>query len=688
MMKLDLTTPVSEISRVGKTTASRLKRLGIETVEDLIFYYPFRWEDFSEISSIENLQPGAIVTVKGKIQLLKNRRSPVKRKFLTEGLISDKTGSVKVIWFNQPFLAEILQPGDEVYLSGKVDFDRYTLQLINPVYEKVSRSQAIHTARLVPIYSLTENLTQKQIRFLISLVLPAIKLIKDWLPPDIIKEFNLIDLDLALSQIHFPKNQRTLDLAIKRLKFDELFLFQLQIQLSKIELSASQAEKINFAEKETKYFVDSLPFKLTNDQRKAAWQIISDLQKRNPMNRLLEGEVGSGKTVVAAIAMFNVALEKKQSVLMAPTEILAAQHYKTINNLFQATELKVALLTRSQQLVNNTEATRKKILDSLKSDEIKIIIGTHALLQEGVEFNNLALAAIDEQHRFGVEQRKILREKSGDPGITPHLLSMTATPIPRSLSLTLYGDLDLSIIKEMPRERKKVITEIIDPVKRQQTYDFVREQIKVGRQIFVVCPLIDPSDKLGVKAVTEEYEKLKIEIFPEFIIAMLHGKLKPADKEKVMVDFLAKKSDILVSTSVVEVGVDVPNASVMIIEGADRFGLASLHQFRGRVGRSEHQSYCFLFTDNPSQKTKLRLQALSSAKDGFELAELDLQLRGPGEIYGTVQSGLPVFKIASLADHELIAQTKKAVEVIGPNLENYPVLKSKLSQMIKKVHLE
>ncbi len=685
---MDLSTPVSVISRVGKTTAGRLKNLGIETVEDLIFYYPFRWEDFSEISNIENLQPGTIVTVKGKIQLLKNRRSPVKRKFLTEGLISDKTGSVKVIWFNQPFLAEILKPGDEVYLSGKVDFDRYTLQLINPVYEKVSRTEAIHTARLVPIYSLTENLTQKQIRFLISSVLPAIKLIQDWLPPNIIKDFNLINLNLALNQIHFPKNQKTLDLAIRRLKFDELFLFQLQIQLSKIELSASQAETINFAEKETKNFVDSLPFKLTNDQRKAAWQIISDLQKSNPMNRLLEGEVGSGKTVVAVLAMFNVALVKKQSVLMAPTEILAAQHYKTIANLLRSTELKVALLSRSQQLINNTVVTKKKILDLLKSDEIKIIIGTHALLQEGVEFNNLALAIIDEQHRFGVEQRKILREKSGDPRIMPHLLSMTATPIPRSLSLTLYGDLDLSLIKEMPKERKKIITQIIDPAKRQQTYDFVREQVKAGRQIFVVCPLIDPSDKLGVKAVTEEYEKLKKEIFPEFKIAMIHGKLKPAAKEKVMVDFLAKESDILVSTSVVEVGVDVPNASVMIIEGADRFGLASLHQFRGRVGRSEHQSYCFLFTDNPSQKTKFRLQALVSAKDGFELAELDLQLRGPGEIYGTVQSGLPVFKIAQLSDYELISQTKKAVEIIGPDLENYPVLKSKLSQIIKKVHLE
>ena len=687
-MKLELSTLVAVISRVGKTTAARLKKLGIETVSDLIFYYPFRWEDFSKIFDIAEIQPASIVTVKGKIQLIKNRRSPVKRKFLTEALISDKTGSVKVIWFNQPFLIEILKPGDQVYLSGKVDFDRYTLQLINPVYEKVSSGTTTHTARLVPIYSLTENLTQKQIRFLTKQAMPAVELIKDWLPAEIIKEFDLIDLNSALAQIHFPANQKILAEAIKRLKFDELFLFQLQIILSKIEIDSSSAEPIKFAEEKTKKFVEALPFKLTNDQRKAAWQIISDLQRPRPMNRLLEGEVGSGKTVVATLAIFNTALAEKQSVLMAPTEILASQHYKTISNLLAQSGFKVALLSRSQQLINNQAATKREISSYLETGEIKIIIGTHALIQEGIQFKNLALAIVDEQHRFGVEQRKLLREKSGDPKTIPHLLSMTATPIPRSLALTLYGDLDLSIIREMPKERKKIITEIVDPVKRQQTYNFIREQIASGRQIFVVCPLIDPSDRLGVKAVTEEYEKLKKEIFPEFKIAMLHGKLKPADKEKVMIDFLAKQSDILVSTSVIEVGVDVPNASVMLIEGADRFGLAQLHQFRGRVGRANHQSYCFLLTENPSQRTKIRLQALISAKDGFELAELDLQLRGPGEVYGIIQSGLPIFKIAQLSDYDLISQTKKAVEIVGPNLNEYPILKNKISQMIKEVHLE
>jgi len=687
-MKIALSTPVSEISRVGKTTAIRLKKLGIETASDLIFYYPFRWEDFSQISEIAELTPSSIVTIRGKIQLIKNRRSPVKRKFLTEALVADKTGSIKVIWFNQPFLAEVLNPGELVYLSGKVDFDRYTMQLINPVYEKVTKGTTTHTARLVPIYSLTSNLTEKQIRFLIKSVLPVAKLIKDWLPESVIKNNNLINLTLALNQIHFPADQKILAQAIQRLKFDELFLFQLQIVLSRIEMSSSIAEPINFFEAKTKEFVSSLPFRLTDDQKKSAWQIISDLQKNKPMNRLLEGEVGSGKTMVATLAMFNVSLANLQTVLMAPTEILAAQHYKTISSLLKASGVKVALLTRSQQKINDQTVTNHKILDQLLAGEIKIIVGTHALIQERVEFKKLALAIIDEQHRFGVEQRKLLREKSGDPKITPHLLSMTATPIPRSLALTLYGDLDLSIIKEMPKERKKVITEIVDPAKRQQTYNFIRDQIRDGRQAFVICPLIDLSDKLGVKAVTEEYEKLTKEVFPELKIAMLHGKLKAAQKEKIMADFLAKQSDILVSTSVVEVGVDVPNASVMLIEGADRFGLAQLHQFRGRVGRSNFQSYCFLFSDNPSQKTKTRLQALISAKDGFELAELDLQLRGPGEIYGTVQSGLPVFRIAQLSDHELIVKTKNAAELVAPHLEKYPILQEKINQLIKEVHLE
>jgi len=687
-MNLDLSTPVSAITRVGKTTANYLKRLNIETVKDLIFYYPFRWQDLSQISVIARLQPIELATIKGKIQLLKNRRSPVKRKILTEGLISDKTGSMKVIWFNQPFLTKILAPGDEVYLSGKVDFDKYTLQLINPIYEKVKQEQT-HTARIVPLYSLSGGLTQKQLRFLIKSVLPAVNLVKDWQSKELIDEFNLLYLSEALKQIHFPQNQAILNQAIFRLKFDELFLFQLQIQLSKNEINQSRAEAINFWDKETKTFVEALPFRLTNDQRKSAWQILNDLQATKPMNRLLEGEVGSGKTVVAAIAMLNIFLSGKQSVLMAPTEILASQHYKNLIHFFKNSDLKIALLTRSQRLINNQKAAKNKIIKELLEGEISIIIGTHALIQEQIKFNNLACAIIDEQHRFGVNQRKLLRQNSGNPKTTPHLLSLTATPIPRSLALTLYGDLDLSIIKELPKERKKIITKIISLHERQQTYQFIRTQIKSGRQAFVICPLIDPSDKLGVKAVTAEYERLRKEVFADLKIAMLHGKLKAEEKEQIMTDFLAKKSDILVATSVVEVGVDVPNATVMLIEGAERFGLAQLHQFRGRVGRSIHQSFCFLITENETDQAKRRLNALISAKDGFELAEYDLQFRGPGEIYGLMQSGWPEFKIARLTDAEIINQTKKAAQnFISRDINNFPLLKDKVENLVKIVHLE
>ena len=690
-MKLELSTPVSVISRVGKNIASRLKRLGIETVYDLIFYYPFRWEDLSKIYKIADLRAGELVTIKGQLQIIKSRRSPVKKKLLTEGLVADPTGSIKVIWFNQPFLTKVLNPGDELYLSGKVAFDRYTLQLVNPVYEKAKKQETTHTARLVPIYPLTENLTQKQIRFLIKESLPAVSLVADFLPAVIIEDFDLIDLSTALKQIHFPRNQKSLAQAVKRLKFNELFLFQLQVLMSKIEHDSSRAELIKFYEVQTKEFVDQLPFKLTNDQRRAGWAIISDLQKTKPMNRLLEGEVGSGKTVVAVIALLNVFLNNQQSVLMAPTEILAAQHYKNISNLFRGVDLKIALLTRSQALINGQASTKKRILNQIKSGAIQVVIGTHALIQEKIEFNNLALAIIDEQHRFGVSQRRLLKEKSGNPQTVPHLLSMTATPIPRSLALALYGDLDLSVIRELPKERKKIVTKVVEPSGRLAVYQFIREQIQAGRQAFVICPLIDPSDKLGVKAVTQEYDRLKKDIFPDLEIGMLHGKLKPAVKEEIMADFLARKSDILVATSVVEVGVDVANASIMLIEGAERFGLAQLHQFRGRVGRSLHQSYCFLFTENENEKTKARLQALVTAKDGFELAEYDLKFRGPGEIYGIRQSGWLDFRIAQLTDYQIIGETKKAAEIVissSPDLKKYPALRQKTEQFIQSIHWE
>ena len=683
-------TPVSDITRVGRATAIKLKRLGIQTVKDLIFYYPVRWQDLSVVSKISQLQPTDLATIKGKIQLIDSRRSRFKKTNLTEALISDETGTIKVIWFNQPYLSKYLQPGDEVFMSGKVDFDKYNLHFVNPVYEKNSK-ETTHTARIVPIYSLTSNLTQKQLRFLIKTSLDSLDEIKDYLPEGVKKSNQLADLFWAIRQIHFPFSDNNLQEAIVRLKFDELFLFQLRAVLQKAELNALAAEPVVFDEKRTKEFVEKLPFHLTNDQRKVAWQIISDLGRSFPMSRLLEGEVGSGKTVVAALAIFNVALSSKQSALIAPTEILSKQHYQNLIGLLSFCKIKVGLMTRTQNSINGQKVSRSAMIKEIASGELGVLVGTHAIIQDKIEFKNLALAIIDEQHRFGVKQRQALALKSGNKKTMPHLLSMTATPIPRTLALAFYGDLDLSLIKELPKQRKKVITKIVEQKNRKDAYEFVRKQIVMGRQAFVICPLIDLSDKLSVKAVVQEYEILKKDIFPDLNLGLLHGRLKSAEKEKIMSDFVDKKIDILVTTSVVEVGVDVPNASVMIIEGAERFGLAQMHQFRGRVGRDSHQSYCFLFTESQSQKTKDRLSALISAKDGFELAEYDLKFRGPGEIYGTQQSGWPDFKIAKLTDVNLITLARTEAQGIAkeaPNLENYPMLKQKLKELMEQTHLE
>jgi ATP-dependent DNA helicase RecG len=498
-----------------------------------------------------------------------------------------------------------------------------------------------------------------------------------------------------------------IDLAKKRLAFDEVFLIQLQSQIYRRETKKYSSSPIIFKEPETKNLVDGLPFKLTDAQRQSAWEILQDIQKDSPMSRLLEGDVGSGKTVTAAIAMFNVALNKKQAVLMVPTEILARQHYNSLGKLFSGWDIKIGLVTGNQLIINNEKliveggvkesmsqraeiknlpmvVTKNKKIKKVNPQEIidnsDIIVGTHALIQDKINFKNLGLVIIDEQHRFGVEQRTKLLAANQE-GHMPHLLSMTATPIPRSLALAIYGDLDISIINEMPAGRKKINTAIVPEVKREEAYKFIRAQIEAGQQVFVICPLIDLSDKLGVKSVKDEFEKLDKNIFPDLNIGMLHGKMKAPEKEKIMADFLDNKIKILVSTSVIEVGVDVPNATIMMIEGAERFGLAQLHQFRGRVGRGEHQSYCFLFTENASEKTLSRLQALTQYQDGFALAKIDLRFRGPGEVFGTAQKGFPEFKIASLFDYALMKQAREqAIKLLeeDESLNKWPEMKGKI----------
>ncbi len=682
---ISLETKVSQLNKVGLTTSSKLKRLGIETVYDLIFYYPFRYEDFSKITKINNLQIDSLATVIGKVELIASRRSFRKKKVLIEAVVTDDTGSIKVIWFNQPWIAKNLKPGDEVSLSGKVAGDLINVYFNSPEYEKVSTSFT-HTARIVPIYPLTYGLSQKQLRFLIKSVIGLSGKVDDYLPEPIIKKQSLISLPRAIKNIHFPENKNDIDKARERLAFDELFLIQLWSKILKRQLNQLQSYKINFFEKETKALVANLPFKLTDDQRKAAWEIIIDMKNGLPMNRLVEGDVGSGKTIVAAIAAYNIALNKKQSAYLAPTEILARQHFETFYNLL-GQSLKIGLLTRSQRIINGDNISKKEFLAECKDGAIDIVIGTHALIQKNVSFDKLALVVVDEQHRFGVSQREAIGQKNHK---IPHFLSLTATPIPRSLALTIYGDLDLSIIRQSPEGRKKIITKVVPPEKRTAAYDFINHQIKDGRQVFVVCPLIDPSDKLGAKSVTEEFAKLDQQVFPDLPIGLLHGKMKPIEKEQAMSDFVGGKTKILVSTSVIEVGVDVKNATVMMIEGADRFGLAQLHQFRGRVGRNNYQSYCFLFSDNNDPKTMARLNIMSICSDGFELAKKDLKYRGAGQIYGYEQSGFSDLKIATLDDLVLAKSASLAAEefINNYNLEDFTVLKEKLESMSLSSHLE
>lgn len=677
---LTLNSPVAELNRVGKTTASLLKKLGLETIHDLLFYFPFRYDDFSHHSLIADLKVGDQANIIGTIELIQNRKSAKRRLSVTEALVSDESDSLKVIWFNQPFLTKNYRVGDKISLAGRVSENYGQLTLTSPVSEKIYSSDLIHTSGLIPNYHLTSNLTHKQIRFLIKEVMTLAESETDWLPAEIKKRLGLISLSQALEQIHFPRNEKEIQEARERLGFTELFLRQLKAQMIKADLKGRQAIKINFQKEATQNFVKSLPFKLTDAQRQAAWEILNDLEKASPMSRLLEGEVGSGKTLVAVLALLNVALNNKQAALMVPTEILAKQHYNNITKLLEPYKFKISLLTSSHKDKGASEAD--------------IIIGTQALIQDKVKFKNLALAIVDEQHRFGVKQRQKILDYNRALNKTPHYLSLTATPIPRSLALTIYGDLDLSIISQLPLGRRPVMTKIITEQKRAAAYDFIRQAIKAGRQAFIICPLIDESDRLGTKSVKKEYEKLTKDIFPELKVGLLHGQLKTAAKEKVMQDFLDNQTQVLVATAVIEVGVDVPNATIMIIEGAERFGLAQLHQFRGRVGRGPDQSYCLLFPsldELTSEKTTERLEALTKNNDGFALAKIDLKLRGAGELYGLGQSGFPELQIASLFDYENIKKAQAEASALisqDPSLKNYPLLKQKLGEWEASIHLE
>ena len=689
---MNLKTNIKFLNRVGETTAKRLNKIGIKTIEDLLYFFPFRYDDYSQTKLIVNAKPGGLVNISGQIEMIQNKKSLRKKMSITEALVSDESASIKIIWFNQAFIVKNLKIGDQISLSGKVDDDYGTLIMKSPSYEKITNNKNIHTQGLVPIYHSTANISQKQIRFLIDAVIKYSHLLENIVPEKVLNELKLEKIEKSIHRIHFPKNINEINSAQKRLAFDELFIVQLKSLILKKSLLNKKASELQFFEEETKKFVNNIGFDLTTSQRKTSWEIINDIGKNTPMSRLLEGDVGSGKTVVASIAILNCFLNKKQSAFMVPTEILAEQHSKTLSRLFRHTNINIALISRSKHLLNNEEISKNIILEKIKNGEIDLIIGTHSLIQKSIQYNNLSFIVIDEQHRFGVEQRKTLLEKSGlNLNFSPHFLSMTATPIPRSLALSIYGDLDISIINEMPKNRLPIITKLVIKNKENDLYNFIRKEIKKGRQAFVVCPLIDISDKLGLKSVTEVYEKLNKDIFPDLEIEILHGKLKSADKKEIMQKFSDNKINILISTSVIEVGIDIPNASIMLIEGADRFGLSQLHQFRGRVGRGVHQSYCFLSSDSKSDKTKERLGAMEKHNNGFELSKIDLKMRGPGEFYGTSQKGFPELKIATLFDYELIKLARIEVMKIledSPDLEKYPILAKNFAKFEQNIHLE
>ncbi|MFH1643463.1 MAG: ATP-dependent DNA helicase RecG [Patescibacteria group bacterium] len=703
---MDLNSPVSEVPRIGTEYQKKLKKIGIKTIHDLFWHFPHRYEDFSDITAISEIKIGQNVCIQGKITEMKLAQTWQRKMIIITALVQDKTGSMKVVWFNQPYIMNTLKEEDVVCLAGKITQGKKGIYLSSPTHEKISeektiKSNLIHTGRIIPVYHETEGVSSKWLRFILKpLMNNLVKNIQDPLPEEIRKKNKLLDIQASLWQIHFPDSLDKAEGAMKRFSFEQLFLLSLAVLKEKMRLLNQGAISIPTNLKIIQDFVSSLPFTLTNAQKKSIWRIIKDLEKSKPMNRLLEGDVGSGKTVVAVMATLNVAQSGYQTAIMAPTEILVNQHFKEIIKLLKNFKLKIGLLTGKTSQLNNKKITRKSLLEKISKGEIDILIGTHALIQKTVKFKNLALVILDEQHRFGVEQRaKLCQNSNLEKDLIPHLLSMTATPIPRTLALTLYGDLDLSLIDEMPKGRIEVITNIVTPKKRETAYQFIAKEIESGRQAFVICPRIESKSETEetisswseTKTVKEEYKKLSENIFPQFEIDILHGKMKSEEKEEKMNKFKKGKTDILVSTSVVEVGIDCPNATVIMIEGAEKFGLAQLHQFRGRVGRGEYQSYCFLLTTSASQSSNQRLKALKSSQNGFQLAEKDLEIRGPGDLSGIRQWGIPDLAMNALKDIKLVETTREQAKQLlseDPNLKKQPLLKEALKKYKKTIHLE
>ena len=702
-----LNAPMTVLPGVGPRHAQTLSRLGLVTLRDMLYYFPRRYDDYSKLKPINRLWYGEEVTVIGTVQSISSRQLRGSSSYLVEAVVSDGTGALRVTWFNQVWIAKRLRSGAHIVLSGKIDQYLGRLVMNSPEWEPLEQEQ-LSTNRIVPVYSLTAQITQRWLRRLMNQVITYwAPRVQDPLPASLRRLAGLVDITRALLQVHFPDSWDDLKAAQQRLAFDEIFLLQLGVLRQKRAWQERTAQKFETDEAWFQAQVERLPFPLTNAQQHALQDVRHDLASGRPMNRLLQGDVGSGKTVIAALAISMVTRPGAQAALMAPTSILAEQHYRNLlkmlaGNLVNEQQIKEneqeigdgeqenRVEDESSQPVSSTplleseirlmigatsETEKRDIRAGLADGTIKVVIGTHALIEDPVIFNDMQLTIVDEQHRFGVEQRAALRSK----GANPHLLVMTATPIPRSLALTVYGDLDLSVMDEMPPGRQPVDTYVLPPRELERAFSLIRGQVEQGHQAFIIYPLVEESDKSEAKAAVEEHSRLQKEIFPKLKLGLLHGRMRPEEKDQVMGGFRDGEYHILVSTSVVEVGVDVPNATVMLIEGANRFGLAQLHQFRGRVGRGPEKAYCFLIPDTPDALENQRLQVMVETNDGFVLAEKDLEQRGPGQFLGTRQSGYSKLQLASLTDVRLIEKARRHAQDLfeqDPNLtlpEHHPL---------------
>jgi ATP-dependent DNA helicase RecG len=670
LQRLTPDTPVGQIRGVGTDQEKRLERLGIRRVRDLVYHLPFRYEDTRELTPLSQLRPGELQTSRVLVSHVgEPRRTPRQGKLIVEASFQDDGGRASAIWFGPQHIEKRLHAGSWVIVSGKVRHDTRGLQFYNPTFEPVRADQQ-HLGTLAPVYHETEKLTSRQLRSLIEPLVHTISVqLQDVIPPGVRVEEGLLPIAEALRAVHAPETEEEAQRGKLRIAFEELFLLHLAAERARRRRAAGVGVVVPYDVDLAREFTGSLPFRLTDGQRVAGHQILTDMAAPGPMNRLLQGDVGSGKTVVAALAALMAHRAGRQTAVMAPTEILARQHAATLDALLTPHGLPPRLLVGS-----TSERARREIIAGLAGGHDGVVVGTHALIEDDVVMDNLGLAVVDEQHRFGVAQRQRLRQKSG---VMPNFLAMTATPIPRSLALTLYGDVDLSELRDMPPGRLPVETRVVSPLERDHAYTFVREQAQAGAQVFVICPLIEESDKLGAKSAIAEHERLQNEVFPDLRVELLHGRMPSREKEMRMGRFASGDADILVSTSVVEVGVDVPNASVMIIEGAERFGLAQLHQFRGRVGRGTRPSYCMLFVGGVDPDGWERMEYVASHTSGFDLAEADLQQRGAGEVVGLRQHGLPEMQAANLLDYALSQRARAAacrVLDVDPTLTAHPPL--------------